>query len=390
MEYVMAWNEPGGDNRDPWGNRNDKGPPDLDEVLRKFQNRLGALFGKGGRSSGGGGGGGGGRMGAMSGSLIAIIVLLVLAYGSFYTIDAPERGVVLRFGKYERTSTPGLNFLIPWPVERVLKVNVDQNRSHRLASQAMLTQDENIVDIDLAVQYNVKAAQEFLFNVRDPDATVQQVSESAIREVVGRNDMDFILKEGRENVAETTLTRMQQVLDDYHTGINITTVNLESAQPPEAVQAAFSDANKAREDKERFINEAEAYSNGVIPRARGDARRFLEEAKAYRTRVVKSAEGETNRFLAMLTEYELAPKVTRDRLYLETVESVLSSTSKIMIDVEGGNNLMYVPLDAIMRGQRTGGSGPTLGSRDDTSFVTSENDSVTGFDSDRRSRGTRQ
>jgi membrane protease subunit HflK len=275
-------------------------------------------------------------------------------------------------------------------VERVLKVNVDQNRSHRLASQAMLTQDENIVDIDLAVQYNVKAAQEFLFNVRDPDATVQQVSESAIREVVGRNDMDFILKEGRENVAETTLTRMQQVLDDYHTGINITTVNLESAQPPEAVQAAFSDANKAREDKERFINEAEAYSNGVIPRARGDARRFLEEAKAYRTRVVKSAEGETNRFLAMLTEYELAPKVTRDRLYLETVESVLSSTSKIMIDVEGGNNLMYVPLDAIMRGQRTGGSGPTLGSRDDTSFVTSENDSVTGFDSDRRSRGTRQ
>jgi len=381
----MAWNEPGGDNRDPWGNRNDKGPPDLDEVLRKFQNRLGALFGKGGRSSGGGGGG---KMGAMSGSLIAIIVLLVLAYSSFYTIEAPERGVVLRFGQYHRTSTPGLNFLIPWPVERVYKVNVDQNRSHRLASQAMLTQDENIVDIDLAVQYNVKAANEFLFNVRDPDATVQQVSESAIREVVGRNDMDFILKEGRENVAEETLVRMQQVLDDYRTGINITTVNLESAQPPEAVQAAFSDANKAREDKERFINEAEAYSNGVIPSARGDARRFLEEAKAYRTRVVKSAEGESNRFLALLEEYQRAPKVTRDRLYLDTVENVLSNSSKIMIDVEGGNNLMYLPLDAILRNQ--GAPSGATGSRGSSNFVTSENDSITGFDSDRRSRGSRQ
>jgi len=389
MECVMAWNEPGGDKRDPWGNRNDKGPPDLDEVLRKFQNRLSALFGKGGRSSGGGGGGGG-KMGAMSGSLIAIIVLLVLAYSSFYTIDAPERGVVLRFGEYQRTSTPGLNFLIPWPVERVFKVNVDQNRSHRLASQAMLTQDENIVDIDLAVQYNVKAADEFLFNVRDPDTAVQQVSESAIREVVGRNDMDFILKEGRENVAEETLLRLQQVLDAYRTGINITTVNLESAQPPEAVQAAFSDANKAREDKERFINEAEAYSNGVIPSARGDARRFLEEAKAYRTRVVKSAEGESDRFLALLAEYERAPKVTRDRLYLETVESVLSSTSKIMIDVEGGNNLMYVPLEAMLRNQGAASGGTSLGSRDSTSFVTSENDSITGFDSDRRSRGSRQ
>ncbi|MDH3712529.1 MAG: FtsH protease activity modulator HflK [Gammaproteobacteria bacterium] len=385
----MAWNEPGGDNRDPWGNRNDKGPPDLDEVLRKFQSRLSSLFGKGGGSSGGAGGGGGGKMGAMSGSLIAIIVLLVLAYGSFYTIEAPERGVVLRFGEFQRTSTPGLNFLIPWPVERVFKVNVDQNRSHRLASQAMLTQDENIVDIDLAVQYNVKAADEFLFNVRDPDATVQQVSESAIREVVGANDMDFILKEGRENVAEETLLRMQQVLDDYRTGINVTTVNLESAQPPEAVQAAFSDANKAREDKERFINEAEAYSNGVIPSARGDARRFLEEAKAYRTRVVKSAEGESHRFLALLKEYERAPKVTRDRLYLETVESVLSSTSKIMIDVEGGNNIMYLPLEAMLRNQGPATSGAP-GSRDTTRFVTSENDTISGFDSDSRSRGSRQ
>ena len=388
----MAWNEPGGDNRDPWGNRNDKGPPDLDEVLRKFQNRLGALFGKGGRSSagGGGGGGGGGKMGAMSGSLIAIIVALVLAYSSFYTIEAPERGVVLRFGKYQRTSTPGLNFLIPWPVERVIKINVDQNRSHRLASQAMLTQDENIVEIDLAVQYNVKSAEEFVFEVRDPDATVQQVSESAIREIVGRNDMDFILQEGRQAVATTTLGIMQQILDDYRTGINVTTVNLESAQPPEAVQAAFSDANKAREDKERFINEAEAYSNGIIPRARGDARRFLEEAKAYRVRVVKSAEGESQRFLNLLTEYEKAPKITRDRLYLETVEEVLSSTSKIMIDVEGGNNLVYLPLDAILRNQGVTGGGTSLGSRDTTSFITSENDTGSGFDSDRRSRGNRQ
>ncbi len=385
----MAWNEPGGDNKDPWGNRNDKGPPDLDEVLRKFQNRLGAVFGRRGPSGGGSGGRGAPSIGPLGGLLVAVVLGVLLVYASVYTVEAPEAGVVLRFGEYNRTAQPGLNFLIPWPVETVIKVNVDQNRSYRLANQSMLTRDENIVEIDTAVQYNVKNPEDFVFQVRDPDSTVQQVAESALREVVGNNDMDFILQAGRDAIATQTFERTQRVLDAYRTGINITTMNLESAQPPEAVQAAFSDANKAREDKERFINEAEAYANEIIPVSRGDARRYLEEAKAYRTRVVKSAEGETKRFLDLLREYEKAPDITRDRLYLETVEDVLSRTSKVVIDVKGGNSLMYLPLDRLMS-ERSGAPSTSPGNFDAPNFNPSPSANGSSFNTDRRSRGTRQ
>lgn len=260
--------------------------------------------------------------------------------------------MITQFGKYHTTSQAGPHWRIPWPVQALERVNVDQNRSVRMSGQTILTRDENIVEIDMAVQYNVNNAEDFLFNVRDPDATLQQVAESAVREVLGKNDMDFIITQGRDAIAGSTKDNMQTLLDEYQTGILVTTVNLESAQPPEAVQAAFSDAIKAREDEQRFINEAEAYSNGIIPRARGNARQLLEEAKGYRTRVVKAAEGETKRFLALLKEYQKAPQVTRDRLYLDAVESVLNSTNKVVIDVEGGNNLMYLPLDKLI-GQKS-------------------------------------
>jgi membrane protease subunit HflK len=248
----------------------------------------------------------------------------------------------------------------------------------------MLTQDENIVEIDIAIQYNIKDTRAFLFNVRDPDLTLQETAESSIREVIGKNDMDFIVTQGRDDVASRTELLLQGILDRYNTGLLLQTVNLQDAQPPEAVQAAFADAIKAREDEQRFINQAEAYSNGIIPNARGDAKQMLEEAKAYRTRVVKSAEGEARRFLDLLKEYQKAPRVTRDRLYLDTVESVLSKSSKVMVDVKGGNNLLYLPLDKLIRTE-SGSPASTAGA--------SQGMGVSGLDNtagtDRRSRETR-
>lgn len=356
----MAWNEPGGgNNRDPWGggNRDDKGPPDLDDIFRNLQNKFGGLFGRRGGGGGASGGGGGGKLGSIGGSVIIGLAVVAWLASGIYIIQPAERGVVTQFGSYASTAEPGPHWHIPWPVQSVEKVNVDQIRSARMRQQSMLTRDENIVEIDLSVQYNIREAENFLFKVRQPDATLQQVAESAIREVIGRNDMDFIITQGRESIASETKDAAQAILDEYSAGVFITAVNLEGAQPPEAVQAAFSDAIKAREDEQRFINEAEAYSNEIIPRARGNARQMLEEAKGYRTRVVKSAEGEAHRFSALLTEYQKAPGVTRDRLYLDTVESVLSKSSKVLIDVEGGNNLMYLPLDKIVNrgGGRSGG-----------------------------------
>ncbi len=343
----MAWNEPGGGGKDPWGKRDQDGPPDLDEVFRNVQSKVTSIFGKG---KGGGGPSSGmpGKLSAFGGAVIFVLVVIGWLFSGIYIIQPAERGVITQFGKYHITSMPGPHWLIPWPVQALERVNVDQNRSVRMRGQTILTSDENIVEIDMAVQYNVKSAVEFLFKVRDPDETLQEVAESAVREVVGKNDMDFIITQGRDSIASDTKENMQSLLDDYQTGILVTTVNLESAQPPEAVQAAFSDAIKAREDEQRFINEAEAYSNEIIPRARGNARQMLEQSKAYRTRVVKAAEGETKRFLALLAEYKKAPEVTRDRLYLDAVESVLRNTNKVVIDVEGGNNLMYLPLDKLI------------------------------------------
>jgi membrane protease subunit HflK len=341
----MPWNEPGKQNKDPWGNRNDQGPPDLDEVFRRLKDRIGRMFG--GRG-GGGGAGLPGRFGTGGVWLILGILLIAWLLSGIYIVDEGERAVVLRFGKFQEVTLPGPHWRIPFPIETVEVVPVSQYRTVQQKAE-MLTEDENIVIIELEVQYTVKDASAYLFNVRDPDTTIRQAMESAIREVVGKNKMDYILTQGREDVELKTGELLQTVLDRYGTGLLVQNVNMTEAQPPEAVQGAFSDAIKAREDEVRFINEAEAYRNEVVPRARGDAQRLIEEAEAYRTRVVKASQGEASRFLNLLAEYKKAPEVTRERLYLETIESMLGDASKIMVDVEGGNNLLYLPLDQIVR-----------------------------------------
>ncbi len=340
----MAWNEPGGNNRDPWGGRgDDQGPPDLDEVVRKMQDKLGGLFGGRGRSGGGGGGGGAGAIGF--GFLALVIAALWLGSG-FYIVDSAERGVVLRFGKYAETVGPGWHWHVPYPVERVETVNVSQVRPAQHRAQ-MLTKDENLVQIALSVQYQVRDPEDYLFKVRDPDYTLKEATESALREVVGSKTLDDILSKtgGREVLVNETETNIQELLDLYQTGLNVVKVNLEGAQPPQEVQAAFDDAIKAREDEDRFKKQAEAYERDIIPKAEGDAQRFIEEAEAYKQQVIERARGETSRFLQTLTEYRKAPEVTRKRMYLETMEQLLSDVSKVVVKVDKGNSLMYLPLD---------------------------------------------
>ncbi len=365
----MAWNEPGGGNKNPWGGRNgDKGPPDLDEIIRKMQTKFGGLFGSGGgrtpknRSPWG------------IGLLAAIAALIWIIYDSAYIIEPAQRGVVLRFGNHVDTLQPGFSLRFPRPIERVLKVDVDQIRS--INHQAlMLTQDENIVQIKLAVQYNVKDATAYLFNTRDPDATLKHATSSSVREVVGKSTMDYVLTEGRDSVAVNTQKLLQAIIDRYKTGLQVAKVNLQDAQPPEEVQSAFADAIKAREDEQRLKNEAEAYANEIIPKARGAAAREIEEAKAYRARVVAEAEGDASRFVQLLSEYQEAPVVMRERLYLEAMESVLNRSSKIMVDVKGGNNLVYLPLDKLLRQDESAApsSGPLL-NLDNPPPLSQEND----------------
>lgn len=356
----MAWNEPGGSKgQDPWGGRNkQQGPPDLDEIVRKLQKKLNGLFGGKGK-------GRGGDQGAPTGAprsiglIVAVLVGLWLLYDMVYIIQPPERGVVMRFGKYVDTLMPGPNFRLPRPIERVERLDVDQIHSLEYgrggpragggSEGMMLTKDENIVVIQLAVQYKVKDARDYLFNVRQPEQTLRSAAESAIREVVGRSMMDYVLQEGRADIAAGTQRIIQQILDRYDTGLMVTTVNLLDAQPPEQVQEAFLDAIRAREDRDRLKNEALAYANEIIPRARGEAARIVEDANAYKARVVAESQGDASRFAQVLTEYERAPKVTRERLYLETVESVLGKTSKVMVDVRQGNSLLYLPLDKILQ-----------------------------------------
>ncbi len=343
----MAWNDNGGN---PWQRNARQGPPDLDDL---FGNLFRRLFGSGRK---GGGGGGGRKWSVGTGSVLLVLLILWLLSG-FYIVEASERGVVLRFGKHERTTMPGPGWHIPYPVESVEVVNVTGNRSVEKRT-TMLTQDENIVELKFSVQYRLKNAEDYLFNVENPDiefdracrfkSTICGVLDSAIRTVVGRNNMDFILREGRAEIASRTMALMQEILDAYGTGIEILTVNLEDSQPPNAVQDAFQDATKAREDMERFKNEAQAYANEVLPQARGEAARMLEDAKAYRAQVIANAEGEASRFTQLLTEYRKAPEVTRQRMYLQAVESVLSNSSKVMVDVDKGSNMLFLPLDRIL------------------------------------------
>ena len=346
----MPWNEPGKD-KDPWGNRNNEGPPDLDELLKNVKDKFGGLFG-GGRGKIPNLPTGSGNLSGIAGFII-IALLIVWALTGIYIVDEGWRGVETRFGARANVTQSGPHWHIPWPIEDVELINVSAVRTARRDSK-MLTGDENIVLMSLEVQYNIKDAQDFAFEVRDPDLTLQQVSETAIRTVVGNNDMDLIITEGRAIIGSETKQIMQEILDSYSTGLNVLTVNMGEAQPPEEVQDAFEDAIKAREDEQRIINEANAYRNDIVPKARGDGEGLLEQAEAYKTRVIKSAEGETSRFNQLLAEYQRAPEVTRERLYIDTLESVMSAAPKVMIDIENGNNLMFLPLDQLISGSRSG------------------------------------
>ncbi len=352
----MAWNEPGGNNQDPWGGkRGNDGPPDLDEALKKFQDKINGLFG--GKPSGPGKSGGG-----FSGaSLAAILLIAVLVYGAFgiYQVNEQERAVVLRFGLYHSIVQPGLH----WNPPLIDDVSIENTTRLRLYSTKgrMLTEDLNIIEVELSVQYSIDDIRSFLLAIDEPESTLQQAADSALRHVVGSSEMDSVLTEGRSQVAIEVQQRLQEYLSAYSTGINLTTVNIEKTSPPNEVQAAFDDVNKAREDEERFRNEAETYANGIIPEARGQAQRVLEEASAYRDQVVAQAEGEAQRFEKLLGEYKKAPKVTRERLYLDTVEQVMENSTKVMVDVEGGNNMLYLPLDKIVK---PAASGPLARSQD--------------------------
>ena len=353
----MPWNEPGKD-KDPWGQRNNNdGPPDLDELLNSLKKKFNVLLG------GNGNGGNnknsdstppvtpGNFMGLIG--FVAIALLIVWSLTGIYIVDEGWRGVETRFGAKSKVTQSGPHWHIPYPIEDVELVNVAEIRTARQDSK-MLTQDENIVVMSLEVQYNIKNAQDYAFEVRGPEITLEQAAETAIREVVGNNDMDLIITEGRGVIGSDAKVIMQQILDSYKTGINVVTVNMGEAQPPEEVQDAFEDAIKAREDEQRIINEANAYRSDVVPKARGDAQGLLENAAAYKTRVVKSAQGETSRFNQLLAEYQRAPEVTRERLYIDTMEAVLARTPKVMIDIENGNNMMFLPLDKLLSGGSAG------------------------------------
>ena len=350
----MAWNKPG---------RGQQGPPDLDEIVRNIQNKFRGWFG------GGKGGGPGLRLGRMGGiglgAILSVIIGLWL-FSGFYIVKQAENGVVLQFGKFQEITTPGLNWHYPFPIERVNKINVQNvfsmevgyrtnertGRARHVPQEAlMLTEDENIVDIEFAVQYRISDAAAYWFNVEQPEVTIAQATESAIREIVGKSTLDYVITDGRVDVANSTQQLLQKILNRYDTGILITTAKMQKAQPPEQVKAAFDDAVKAREDEQRFRNEAEAYANDILPRARGKAARLVQEGEGYKASVIARADGDARRFIQIAREYAKAPDITRERLYLETMETVLSNTTKVFIDQQGGNNILYLPLDKII-GQR--------------------------------------
>lgn len=360
----MAWNEPGGNSndKDPWGGRRGggrQGPPDLDEALRKLQDNLNRLFG--GRKRGGDDGAGGGK-GGVGLLLIGFGVLAALwLYSAVYVVDEQEQAVILRFGKYYETVGPGLNIYLP-PIDRKFQENVTRERAYSKQGQ-MLTEDENIIEVPLTVQYRVSNLQEFVLNVDQPEVSLQHATDSALRHVVGSTSMDQVLTEGREQMAIDVRERLQRFLDTYKTGITVTQVNIQSAAAPREVQEAFDDVIRAREDEQREKNQAEAYANGVIPEARGQAQRIVEDANGYREEVVARAQGETDRFGRLLAEYRKAPEVTRERLYLETMQDMLGNTNKVLITSEQGqNNLLYLPLDKMMEGRSAaaGSAAPSI------------------------------
>ncbi|RLJ62866.1 protease FtsH subunit HflK [Sulfurisoma sediminicola] len=359
----MSLNDHGWGNDPNRGNKGgNQGPPDLEELWRDFNRRLAGMFGRKGGGSGDGGGGmptlsprqfGGGI------GILGVLVAVVWLGSGFYIVDASQRGLVLQFGSYKETTDPGLRWRLPWPIQshevvnlsgvRTVEVGYRGTEKNKVLKEAlMLTDDENIVMVQFAVQYLLKDPKDYIFKNRHPDDAVMGAAETAIREVVGKNKMDFVLYEGRDVVAANTQKLMQDILDRYVTGIQIRAVTMQSIQPPEQVQAAFDDAVKAGQDRERHKNEGQAYANDVIPRARGTSSRLFEEANGYKSRIIATAEGDASRFKQILVEYNKAPEVTRSRMYLETVQQVYSSTSKVMIDAKGQGNLLYLPLDKLM------------------------------------------
>ncbi|MBU0539246.1 MAG: FtsH protease activity modulator HflK [Gammaproteobacteria bacterium] len=345
----MAWNEPGGGkDNDPWGGKN-QGPPDLDEALKKLQEKLNSIFGGGKKS--GGSNGGDIKLGASTLVIIAILAVAVWGLFGFYQVDQQERAVVLRLGVYSETVMPGLRWNPPL-MDEVNKINVTKVRGVASRGQ-MLTEDENIVDVALSVQYTVADPANFLLKVKSPELSLEHALESALRHVVGSSKMDQVITEGREQIAVDTQQRLQDYLDTYQSGILVAKVNIEDAQAPSQVQDAFDDVTRAKEDRERLKNEAEAYANGIIPEARGAAQRQLEEAQAYKEQVVARAEGEAQRFANLYTEYRKAPAVTRERLYIDALETLYTDATKVMVDVDGGNNMMYLPIDKLMEKSAT-------------------------------------
>lgn len=382
----MAWNEPGGNsnNQDPWGDRKrggqKQGPPDLDEALRKLQDNLKSLFGgpkkPGAKNSGGGFG------------LVAVVLAVLAAmwlYTAVYSLDEQEQAVILRLGKYHETVGPGLNIYFP-PMDRKYEQNVTRERAYTRQGP-MLTEDENIIEVPLTVQYKISSLEDYVLNVADPEASLQQATESALRHVVGSTAMDQVLTEGREVLAVQVKERLQRFVDTYRTGITVTQVNVQNAQAPREVQESFDDVIRAREDEQREKNQAETYANGVIPEARGQAQRLREEAYGYRDSIISRAEGEADRFTKLVAEYRKAPEVTRQRLYLETMQEVLSNTSKVLLTGDKGqNSMLYLPLDKMLEGRN---AAPPKTTSTTTGSSNSSSDNSVRLSSDALSRDLR-
>jgi membrane protease subunit HflK len=359
------WGRGSQDNNDQDSRQNSRkpndGPPDLDQLWRDFNKRLNRLFGgHGGGSDGGEGGGSSDGHGAgISAGVVAVVIAFLWLVSGFFIVQEGQTGVVMTFGKFSHSTQPGFNWRWPYPIQAHEVVNLSQVRTveigyrsnvrNKLARESlMLTDDENIIDIQFAVQYRLKDASEWVFNNRDQEETVKEVAETAIREIVGKSKMDFVLYEGREKVAFDTSALMQHILDRYKIGVLVTNVTMQAVQPPEQVQASFDDAVKAGQDRERQKNEGQAYANDVVPKARGAASRLLQESEGYRSRVVANAEGEAARFSKILTEYQKAPGITRDRMYIEAMQQIFSSTTKVMVDTKSSNSMIYLPLDKLI------------------------------------------
>ena len=355
----MSMNDPQWGKRG--GNKNTEGPPDLNEIFDKLSKKLGSLFGNN-RNGGGDNNTGGPSKAAMGGgfALAAGLAVAVWLASGFYIVEEGKRGIELRLGRFTKTTLPGPNWRIPYPIESVEIVDVSQvrvievghrnNQKTKVKEEAlMLTEDQNIVDVQFAVQYILKSPEEFLFNNRDPQEAVRQVAETAMREIVGKSKMDFVLYEGRADIGARAKVLMQSILDRYRTGIQVSTVTMQNAQPPQEVQASFDDAVRAKQDRERLKNEGEAYANDILPKAKGAAARLAEEAQGHKQRVIATAQGDASRFSQTLTEYEKAPGVTRERMYLDVMQQIMQSTSKVLIDQKGGQNLLYLPLDKIIQ-----------------------------------------